>query len=539
VSAGVGSIVQGNNLYTSASGGDTLQIYYDNLADFVSSPAGNFGPQTVMCQFGNRLTAATAGITANPNNFNPPALQSYVTCQVPVGSFNLDGPLTVFLNPYTDVGTSLSGAAGWRWLPYSTKLSRRFGLLAGYDTVVVQGGGFCAYHTATCSFGGSDSQQAIITNDHMLTCIAPPHLATVANVQVSFCTAGCNCQFNGSPDTITSAQTYSYVGVSSISPQSGPTCGSTLITINGVGFSQFNYLQCFWGKQVNRATYVNDTTITCLSINSAERSIVEQDYCYPLTVIGYRNGEEYLMDVPTRFLFGTPQVLAVTPSSVDIDQPATIVTVSGEFFNGISPQQTNFECRLGTNPPVAGQLVQKGGSYVLTCANLFNRTTATIGSYPLEISFACSVNQKFTTNHVPLRIIQNPSVLTINPRNGPFIGGVQVTVQGTQFNGGTNYLCSFGDFTSDNNLLVSGTFISNSQISCLTPYMPVSFNTPVQLAVSLDGGQTYAAAPDDYIVEEIDSYETDLCPLLFNAADRLMAPSMLVLLVLALLMALL
>jgi len=289
----------------------------------------------------------------------------------------------------------------------------------------------------------------------------------------------------------------------------------------------FDSLQCFWGKEVIAATYLNDTTINCVSIDISKLTPVEQDRCVPLTIIGYRNSQQYLLDVPFRFLFGTPRVLSLTPSSVDIDQASTIVTINGEFFNGVNPQQTNFSCRLGTNPPVAGQLIQKNGNFFLTCSNLFNKTTTTVGSYPLEIQFACSSNQKFTTNRVLLRVTQNPQILNISPAAGADLGGVQITVRGSQFNGGTNYFCSFGNIRTGTNTLVSAKFESASQLICLSPYMPVSQNTAVELAVSLDGGQTFVGAPDDYIVQEIVDYDEDVCPLIFSGSVVSSVPSML------------
>ena len=146
-----------------------------------------------------------------------------------------------------------------------------------------------------------------------------------------------------------------------------------------------------------------------------------------------------------------------------------------------------------------------------------------------------------------LSLIETPAVSTFSPASSYELGGVDVVVTGNNFNGGTLYLCKFGD------TIVSGRFNNGAltpipipaplpvdqyvdyfegllpdddlkrsvgrrsvlgtgdTITCRAPYHPVDTNTCVDLSISIDGGQTWAYARDRFLYENILGISQQYC----------------------------
>ena len=84
---------------------------------------------------------------------------------------------------------------------------------------------------------------------------------------------------------------------------------------------------------------------------------------------------------------------------------------------------------------------------------------------------------------------QSPIVYGIDPREGPTKGGTEVIVFGDRFNGSANISCRFGNKT------VRGTFLSSSQVKCVSP--PTKYPGLVDLQIS-NGYERYSTATSKF-----------------------------------------
>eukprot|EP01095_Lingulamoeba_sp_RSL-Kostka_P000279 TRINITY_DN1043_c2_g2_i1.p1 TRINITY_DN1043_c2_g2~~TRINITY_DN1043_c2_g2_i1.p1 ORF type:complete len:2181 (-),score=931.38 TRINITY_DN1043_c2_g2_i1:102-6644(-) len=311
-----------------------------------------------------------------------------------------------------------------------------------------------------------------------------------------------------SVDTIPVFEKINYFGINKILPNEGPICGSTLITLNGWGFSNFDQITCSFDSQSqNFANIISDTEITCLSPDYSEFFDSDLVSCISASLILERFDQKETLVWPINFEYGFPQVLTVSPSSIDIDDLPSTIEIFGDYFNGGIIGTGSYECTFGDLPAVPGEISplddDNDGRKVICDTN--DAGLFTIGEYNVEVKYTCSQNERFTLNNVPLTITQNPSIRDVNPNSSPEIGGVKITVSGSNFNGGTAYFCSFGDFEEGTNTLVSASYSEEtSTISCKSPYFPEAIDEErLDFAITIDGGKTFARARTQFTVQKI------------------------------------
>jgi len=504
---------------SSLAGGTVITVQFDNLRDWVSDTDHfDFGNEVALCVFGNRRAAALSAILADPDNNDI----GTVLCVSPPGGFDTEGEISVILDPKLYSETGVTAENGWHWLPYADHLNANYGHEHGHEAVVVRGAGFCNYDRVLCLFDGRDARQADIINDYMVQCSSPPHLPkSKIPVELVFCEldweSGCGCTFWGSQDKIAVVTSqFDYLGVTGIVPSEGPVCGSTSITVRGVGFSNFDSMQCNWGlaNLVTSATIVNDTAVVCASPDYSPRFESDFVQCVEGRLIASRGGRKETLNWPVKFEMGYPQVLSITPATADIDELPTTLDLRGIYFGGGvvgSIAQCQFvEINVTTQGVI--QSIPGGASWDRrVLCNLPAASLLTVGDYTVEVKYPCSKFPRFSDNRQVFTITQTPVISGFDPKEGPEIGGQTVTITGQGFNGGSMYLCSFGDIDNGNNLLVSAKLEANltavtnlQQITCKTPFFPnldQQFNAIV--AISLDGGETFIRSRDRFKYENV------------------------------------
>jgi hypothetical protein len=132
----------------------------------------------------------------------------------------------------------------------------------GGTTLVVTGTNFFASANALCRFN-EYTTSAAVTSTSILTCVAPPHVAGAVSVLVA----------NNGQDFTATGPTYTYTEaetVESVYPISGPSMGSTTITVNGANF--LSGAQCVLRSVPNAVTvdtwasvFVSATRVTCVT----------------------------------------------------------------------------------------------------------------------------------------------------------------------------------------------------------------------------------------------------------------------------------
>ncbi|MFB6437378.1 IPT/TIG domain-containing protein [Streptomyces sp. NPDC056411] len=206
----------------STSGGTTVTITGTNLANATA------------VHFGSKLATITANTATS------------VTATSPSGSGTV--PVTVT----TPGGTSNPLSFFYVGAPFKSGLSPDTGVTAGGNTVTINGTGLS---TATAVHFGAVSATPTVVNDSQLTVTVPAGTAA-GPVGVSVTTAG------GTNNGLT----YTYVDaptIGTLSPNSGPPSGGTVVTISGTGFTTTQSVT--FGSTPAPFTVIDDTTLSVVT----------------------------------------------------------------------------------------------------------------------------------------------------------------------------------------------------------------------------------------------------------------------------------
>lgn len=469
-----------------------LTVYFDSLRDFVSDSDNlDFGSEIAFCSFGDYLSPYYSQIYASPDNDE----EGYVVCYASGGVFGAVGEISVYLNPlyYEDTYSDDT----FHVKPYTTGVSRNWVSTEGYEVIVIYGRGFCEYGNVKCSFsnenGHNDATQGEITNDRMVTCRTPARAAGYSYISLQFGNGYYSCDFKPQ-DLIQVPDRITFYGITDVSPNEGSVCGGSTISYHGFGFHSFDRINCQWpSSAIQAATILSDNLFTCNSIDVSD--VFDQDFvhCSQLSITGLRKGNYYSMNVPHKFEAGLPQLVSISPSTIDLTSFGTIA-VHGLYLNG---NGYDISCEFSGYPASSGTLVadDHNNFYVLCQVP----SDITVGVHDFALSVGCATSISFRTNILHLTVTQTPIIRSVRPLAGPELGGQTITVTGSNFNGGTMYVCVFGA------IAVGATFDEeNNTLTCKTPaFLETDQDIKIPLYISLDGGETLFRSKDDYIYQNI------------------------------------
>jgi IPT/TIG domain len=447
-----------------ASGGNPVVI----------NGSGFTGPDTV--HFGTTATAFTIDSDTQITAIAPPGTG---TVQVTVSNAG---------------GTSNGVSYTYTMVPALTLLAPTTGPAAGGTAVTLIGTGLSG--ATGVNFGAIPATSFTIVSNTQITAIAPAGVGTVSVAVTS--AAGSS---NGLP--------FTYVGVptvTSVSPNSGPVTGGTVVTVTGTGFTGATAVN-FGITPATLYFVLSDTKI--LAIAPAGTGTVQVTVT---TAAGTSVG------VPFTYL-PVPTLTSISPASGPVTGGTTVI-VSGTGFTGATAvffgilPATSFTVNsdtqitavappgLGTVPVTvttpAGTASGLGFTYVLAPILLFSNpamgpqaggTTVTITGLGLSgvtgVKFGATPATSFTivsdtqitavapagtgtvpitvtstagsSNGLPYTYLGIPAVTSISPNTGPVTGGTFVTLSGTGFTGAT--AVTFGAAPATLYLVLSDTLI--------------------------------------------------------------------------------
>ncbi|MDH2401900.1 IPT/TIG domain-containing protein, partial [Bradyrhizobium sp. SSUT18] len=203
-------------------------------------------------------TTGAAGVKFGANNATSYVVNSntQITAVAPAGSVG-----TVDVTVTTNGVTSATSAADhytYVAAPTVTSVAPTAGPTGGSTTVTIGGTGFVVGAT-TVNFGGAAGTGVTVNSATSITVTSPPGAAGTVDVTVT--TAGGTSATSAS-DKFTYLATPT---VTSVAPTTGPTAGSTTVTIGGTGFVIGATTVNFGGAA---GTGVNVTSATSLTVTS-------------------------------------------------------------------------------------------------------------------------------------------------------------------------------------------------------------------------------------------------------------------------------
>ena len=227
-------------------GGGTLVVVQGQHFSYRSAALG-----LLACRFGDTIVPA---ILSSPNQLR---------CISPPGSSCSSVPLELTANG-RDL-TTLSRVT-FAYVQYQIDSIKPASGPAGGGTVVeVTGSRLGSAPGMACYFGAAISNVAII-NATRLLCISPPH--SVGPVELLLGPAECTAR----PYTMV-FQFHEEVLVYALLTTSGPVLGGAYVTLRGAHFSSTHDMLCRFDLTASPATFVNETSIACISPSHAPASV--------------------------------------------------------------------------------------------------------------------------------------------------------------------------------------------------------------------------------------------------------------------------
>jgi hypothetical protein len=384
---------------TTPAGTGTGSGLYTYLAPpTVTSIAPNSGPTqggTAVTITGTNFTSATAVMLGGTAATGVTVVNATtITAVTPAHAV---GVVNVTVTTSGGAGTG-SGLYTYVAPPTVASIAPNSGPTQGGTAITITGTNFTSATAVT--LGGTAATGVTVVNATTITAVTPAHAAGLVNVTVTT-PAG----------TGTGSGLYIYVApptVTSIAPNSGPTLGGTAVTITGTNYTSATTVT-LGGTAATGVTVLNATTITAVT---------------PAHAVGVIN-----VTVTTSGGAGTgsglytyvapPTVTSIAPNSGPT-QGGTAVTITG----------TNF---------TSATAVTLGGTAAtgVTVVNATTITAVTPGHAAGLVNVTVTTSGGAGTGSGLYTYVAPPTVTSIAPTIGLTLGGISVTITGTNFIGAT------------------------------------------------------------------------------------------------------
>ena len=312
-----GTLGAKNVVVTTPGGTDTLTDGYTYVpAPGLTSLTPNEGPaaggQSVTLT-GTDFTGATS-VTIGGNECTDLVVvnATTITCTTPAGT---PGPRNVVVT--TPGGTdTLTDAYTYIPAPDLSSLTPDEGPTTGGGTITLTGTDFTGATSVT--IGGNECTSLVVVNATTITCTVPAGTVGAKDVVVTT---------PGGTDTLTDAYTYVPVpGLTSLTPEVGPTAGGQTVTITGTDLTGTTSVT-IGGNECSNVVVVNATTVTC---TTPEGAVGTED-----VVVTTPGGSDTITDGYTYVL---PPTIAdsILPSAAVLVGDAVTITTDTSWPAGYS-----------------------------------------------------------------------------------------------------------------------------------------------------------------------------------------------------------
>ena len=326
-----------------------------------------------------------------------------------------------------------------------------------------------------------------------ISCTLPPLQAAVYRVEVTNNRMAADASRNGVEVTMTPA-----MDITTISPSHGTVAGGTFVTMSVTNLPQNGEtVWCVFGA--DRPGLLGDVEFgeTKAEADATAAALPVITSASSTRVPGFVTGPSSLQCVSPRVGMPGVATVAITVNGVHMArqlaefeyhalpvveavEPAfgsthggTEVTITGTgFFAG-----DNVQCRFGTAPPVAGEVVS---ATQLRCTVPAPVSVIAYGPVPVQVALN---GQDFTRDGVIFTYRHPPLITSLSPTSATEVGGTVITVYGSAFVDSKSFACVFrprralgdGDRSAHGKAVpqtVPALFVSSTVAQCVAPALP-------------------------------------------------------------------
>jgi hypothetical protein len=354
--------------------------------------------------------------------------------------------------------TGLADEFTYTTAPTVASISPDSGPLAGGTVVTITGTGFSTT-ASTVDFGTGAGTS--VTCASATSCVATSPAGSAGAVDVTVSVGGI-ASATGTADKFTYTSS-SGPSVTSVSPNSGPLAGGTVVTITGTGFSTT-------GTTVDFGS-VAGTTVTC-AVTTSCSAISPAGSAGAVDVTVTTGGATSATGTADKFTYTSgPAIVSVIPNSGPL-AGGTVVTIAGTGF-----ATTGTTVDFGT---VAGTAV--------TCSSTSCVATSPAGTAgAVDVTVTGGGNTSIVGTEDKFTYTSGPAIASISPDSGPLAGGTVVTISGTGFST-TGSTVDFGT--------VAGTSVTCSSATSCVATSPAGTAGAVDVTVTAGGNTSIVGLAD-------------------------------------------
>ena len=387
-------------------GGTIVKIALENAA---------ISEQVVSIQFGTQIVAAERTEESLIQCITPPHASDSVEVK-----FSIDGKSFISTGFYFEFRE-----------PFQIiKFSPQKGPDTGGTLISFTSIGFDSIDDLVCVFGQSGPQvKAQFHSPTVFICESPRHQLGPVEIAIR----------RGDLEQTVTFTYYPQVGIADLSPKSGPIEGGRDVVLRGTNFQYASTLCCRFDTIQVDATYINSTSISCLS---PRHPIGEVQITVSI------NGHDYTSQSITYRYIPSPIVHLIKPARGPVSG-GSAVTVRGNHFS----ENEYIYCHFGDSVPVRAENVTPSE---LKC-------TSPKATSPSVVAFGISFDQRsIVKSAVKFHYFQDYQVTHMEPTFGSENGGTVSVIHGDRFPQ-THIWCKYG------NEVVSGVWLTAQSIRCTAP----------------------------------------------------------------------
>jgi hypothetical protein len=404
------NVLLANRITVIALGGQTAQPQIQTISPAIGSAAGGGSPITITGQnlgSASSVTFGSAPATILTNTDNT------ITVTLPVSA--VSGPVNVTV---TTAGGSSVAVNGFTYTPFVASVTPSGGPLTPTSPVTVAGNGF---QNATSISFGSNSLPVTSPTATSIS-VTPPGVSTGATVPVVVTAAtqvsNSNVTFTYS-DAPTITAVYSSADHGAGHPAAGPIAGGDTVTITGTNFIA--------GTTV---TFGSGTPIVPAIITPTELTVIAPAHVADvLTVTVTTTGGAVTGGAGQDYTYLDPPTISSLTSTANSGGTAAGPTAGGDTVS-----------LHGTNYPLTATGIISTVTFAANAGTGVDATASTLLTVDTPAHAAGAVDVTLTTPGGTVTSTGGytydaaPTILTINPNQGPSTGGTpSVTITGTNF----------------------------------------------------------------------------------------------------------